>query len=208
MQDQPPKPPDDAAIADQPAAVDPEQIAKDLEIRPPSAGPTSPVPGLTRVMQLIEAKLLEGQSEQAVLAWATDLGVHHLTFRRMLMLVKETWRREATTVQGADALRNELVSKLFEVYRRALAKNKLEAATEALDKIAEFMMIKAPTVLIAGNGQQAAITNASRERATELLDRMRMLREKKEAYEAGAIDVSARVVPNGSNGSNGSNGHH
>ncbi len=167
-----------------------------------------------RFMRLLEEKMLEGRTRDALLAWSVELGIPEPTFAEAYKTVKLTWKTSGDTYADICEKRDLNRARYMLIYRKAMKQANLMAALKAVEKMVDLDGLEQPIqVNHTLGGVQGSITNLARSQVASLVDKMRMLAAK----QAGVIDaelttaldaVEAKVGANGTNGhSNGSNGH-
>lgn len=128
-----------------------------------------------KFMLLLERRMIEGHSDVTNQHWATvELGVPLESFERLKALILRSWKLEARTYEAICGERDKVRVGYWEIYRRALEKEKLGEALRALDAIARLDGLDQPSQIAVTIGQ-GAITNQARETIASLLGRMREL---------------------------------
>lgn len=152
---------------------------------------------------LLEKRMVSGHSDTDNRQWAiVEMGVPVESFERIRALILRTWKLEKSTLEAVDAERDRVRAGYWEIYRRAMEKEKLGDALRALDAVARLEGLDQPTRVEIGLNQ-GGITNAARETISSLIARMQELKSGKAVRSLKAIQEENHRAMNGH-----ANGHH
>lgn len=128
-------------------------------------------PAQLALMLQIEEMILDGRSSESVRNWAVvDMSCPEPLFNKLRGLISESWRRDGRTVRTLCEIQDETRARYKRVFARAMDKGRLETALRALDSMARLDGLDQPIEI---NHTVSQITNTSRQKLAELIDKAR-----------------------------------
>lgn len=128
----------------------------------------------------LEDRMIRGHRDSRNREWAASVGVEGEKYTRIKADIQLSWRNEGRSKQDVEAKRDELRAKYREVFRVAMERENLGAAVRALEGLAKLDSLTQDVTLVQVSAESATITNRSRERVIELLDKAKDLAERRQ----------------------------
>lgn len=148
-----------------------------------------------KIARLTEENMLAGWSQLRCYQFCIQFGFDRATFDRMWDDIKTSWKMPTMTFATFCEQRDLARARYTRIFNKAMKRNQLMVASNAVDKIVRLDGLDQPMKLELTLGQNSQITNAARDNVNQLMERMRQLAAPTDDGTDAIIEESAPEVP-------------